>query len=293
MALKSTSVLDSNKIIRRFNRAANSYDKFAILPQQVGLRMIQRLDLVRIQPLTILDLGCGTGFFTPYLKKCYPKAKIINIDIAANMLVKAKKKAGWRNKPFSICATAEKLPLKTHSIDLVFSNQMFTWCSDLRGAFGEIKRILKPGGLLMFTTLGPDTLKELRFAWQQIDTYPHVHSFADMHDIGDIMVQTRLADPVMDMEYFTLTYSNARQLLQELKALGASNAILESRQTLTGKNRIKQCLYHYEQFRTEQDLIPATFEVIYGHAWQPMMIKNESEVTIPIHHIKRIDSNNL
>lgn len=267
------STLKRLKIIQRFNKAATSYNQFAVLYQEIGRRMLERMELIRIQPLTIVDLGCGTGVLLPLLKKCYPQAQVLGLDIASNMLSQAAKHSRWFRKPQLVCADAAVLPFAAESVDFVFSNMMLPWSIDIEKNLQEIYRVLKPGGLLMFTTFGPDTLKELRACWA--DSYTHVHPFIDMHDIGDILLHAHLADPVMDIEYFTLTYSAVQKLLHELKATGASNASSNALPGLTGKNKFQLCLTHYEKFRTPENLIPATFEIVYGHAWKlPQKNKN-------------------
>ena len=120
----------------------------------------------------------------------------------------------------------------------------------------------------MFSTLGPDTLKELRASWLAVDQHQHVHSFIDMHDVGDAMVRARLADPVMDVEQFILTYDDGLTLMRELKQLGAHNAAADRPHQLTGKTHLKKVLDSYEQFRKDGKL-PASYEVVYGHAWCP------------------------
>ena len=129
--------------------------------------------------------------------------------------------------------------------------------------------MLKPHGLLTFTTFGPDTLKELRLAWQAADDHTHVNRFIDMHDIGDMLVGGGFSDPVMDMEYFTLTYADVRQLMHELKAIGAGNVTRGRPDALSGKSRLAAVMRNYERFRRDGKL-PATFEVVYGHAWKPL-----------------------
>jgi malonyl-CoA O-methyltransferase len=161
------------------------------------------------------------------------------------------------------------LPFAAGAVDMVWSNLALQWMNDTQQAFAEIHRVLAPGGLLMFSTFGPDTLKELRSAWQRVDRYTHVSRFVDMHDIGDLLVGCGFADPVMDMEPFTLTYDNVHALMRDLKAIGARNATTERPQGLAGKSRIIALAREYEALRRDGKL-PATFEVVYGHAWKPL-----------------------
>lgn len=255
-----------------FNRAASSYDKVAVLQREVGDRLIERLDIIKATPHTILDVGCGTGDHSLKLAKLYKRASIIGLDFAEQMLKVADSKHSWTQRLFSnnvklVCADAECLPFQNNSFDFVFSNLTLQWCTDLEHTFQEFNRILKPGGLLFFSTLGPDTLKELRQSWQQVDGNQHVHTFIDMHDVGDAMLRARLSDPVMDVEYFTLTYDSAMKLMRELKELGAHNASNRRSQHLTGKKHLQIMQQHYEKFRTADNKLPATYEVVYGHAW--------------------------
>ncbi|CAM4382788.1 MAG: Malonyl-[acyl-carrier protein] O-methyltransferase [Legionellaceae bacterium] len=287
--LNTSSKLDIRKIIHHFNQAAETYPTVSILQKEVGLQLIQRLSFIKIEPKTILDLGCGTGFFTPYLKKCFPNATIISLDIAFNMLTMAKKKAKWFSKPSLICAASGNLPFSNHSIDFIFCNQVFHWDTAIQKTLLELKRILTPNGLLLFSTLGPDTLKELRFCWQEIDSYQHIHTFLDMHDIGDMLVQTGFYDPVMDSQYMTLAYKDIHTLFHELKANGASNASLYQNPSLSGKNKLANCSQKYENFRTAENRLPATFEILFGHAWQPLPHNQNTlhEIGIPLSAIKK------
>lgn len=288
--MHSQLALNQQTIIRHFNRAAPTYDQTAALAQAIGQQMLQRMELIRAQPQTILDLGGGTGQFTRQLRQRYPKAEVINADIAPRMLAVSQKKSGWFKRPQHICAAAEQLPLVNQSIDFVFANLTLEWCIHLEQALTEIKRVLKPNGLFMFSTLGPDTLTELRQCWQQVDTHLHVHAFLDMHDLGDKLIQLHFMDPVLDIEYFTLTYTTAEQLMQELKQTGSSNALTQQTAALTAKNKLQQCINYYEKFRNAQNLLPATFEVVYGHAWQkPAALsqpQTNGEVLIALRDIK-------
>ncbi|UCE90136.1 MAG: malonyl-ACP O-methyltransferase BioC [Pseudomonadota bacterium] len=264
--------LDNRLARASFERAANTYDKSAVLQREVGTRVTARMDLVRITPHRILDVGSGTGHGTQLLARRYPGAQVLALDIAPAMLARARQRfswwSRWRGRCGFVCGDAEALPIADASVDLIFSNLTLQWCTDLEGTFREFRRVLAPGGLLMFTTFGPDTLKELRAAWEVANGQVHVHEFADMHDIGDALLSARFADPVMDMEYFELTYRDVRALMQDLKQLGAHNAGVARVRTLTGKNRLRAMSNAYEHHRRD-GVIPATGEVVYGHAWMP------------------------
>ena len=167
-----------------------------------------------------------------------------------------------------LCADVEALPLAANSVGMVWSNLAVQWCNDLPAAFAEMHRVLQPEGLLMFSTFGPDTLKELRQAFKGVDGHNHLNRFADMHDIGDMLVAAGFAEPVMDMEYITLTYGDVKAVMQDLRRIGAHNATAGRAQGMTGKGVWSRVLENYERLRRDGKL-PATFEIIYGHAWKP------------------------
>jgi malonyl-CoA O-methyltransferase len=183
----------------------------------------------------------------------------------------------WRGHGFA-CGDAERLPFADNSFEMIFSNLTVQWCGDLEATFAEFRRVLKPGGVLLFSTLGPDTLKELRAAWGAVDGHVHVNRFIDMHDIGDAMVRARLAEPVMDMEMITMTYHDGMTLMRDLKVLGAHNVNAGRNPGLTGRARIKAVLNAYEKFRTAEGVLPASYEVLYGHGWRATQ---EREVAAP------------
>jgi len=263
------NTIDKQQARRAFNKAAATYDAVAELQNEIGDRLIERLDYIRLQPARILDLGAGTGFFTAALLKRYRKADVIALDIAENMLQQVQSRAGWFRKPRCVCADGESLPFADDSFDLVFSNLMLQWRIDLETAFTELRRVLAPGGLLMFTTFGPDTLMELRASWEAVDGYSHVNTFIDMHDVGDSLVSTRWAEPVMDSERITVTYRELRTLMRDLKQIGAHNVTLGRPGGLTGRQRMQRMAEAYEQYRTD-GVLPASYEVVYGHAWSPL-----------------------
>lgn len=263
-----TNPLQIDKLAMRqaFEKAAATYDDAAFLQREAGQRLFERIDLLRdFKPEVIVDLGAGTGHFTHALLGKFKKAQVIAFDVAQAMLKKTKKRGSFFHRPKLLCGELEKLPIKDQSVDLLFSNFCLQWCTDLDLAFQEFRRVLKPDGVLLFTSFGPDTLKELRQSWAQVDDQPHVNPFVDLHDLGDAMLRNGLANPVMDMELFTLAYTSARALMRELKMLGAHNVQSTRAQHLTGKSHLQVMEQYYEQFRRDGQL-PATYEVIYGHA---------------------------
>jgi malonyl-CoA O-methyltransferase len=186
------------------------------------------------------------------------------VDFAQQSLLK-------NSQNLKVCANAYELPFSSNSVDFIVSNLMMQWCSDLKALFNECFRVLKPEGLILFTTFGPDTLKELKRSWSAVDNSTHVNNFIDMHDIGDQMLQSGFQSPIMEMENITLTYEKVLDLMHDLKSIGAQNVGNRSK-ALTGKTKFKKMIEMYESYRTDGKL-PATYEVIYGHAW-----KNENKL---------------
>jgi malonyl-CoA O-methyltransferase len=280
------AALDRRLVRRAFERAAVTCDAAAVVQREVGARMAERLALVRLAPASILDAGCGTGEALGELSTRYPGAQLTGIDFALAMARAARERTtaaavdrrsllarmiGARVTPPSphvVCGALEALPLKPGSIDLVWSNLALQWIDAPQQAFAEFHRVLRVGGLLTFTTLGPDTLRELRAAFAGIDGATHINRFFDMHDIGDMLVDSGFADPVMDMEMLTLTYADARAPMRELKALGAHNATAGRPRGLMGRSRWARMQGALERHRRD-GLLPVTIEVVYGHAWKP------------------------
>jgi malonyl-CoA O-methyltransferase len=267
--------LDKRQLKRAFELAADKYDAAAVLQHEVCKRMLARLDYIKVRPRTILDAGSGTGNALTELLARYPQTALVALDLALAMLQRGRARLRWwqglpglRPPLYAVCADIERLPLARESIGLVWSNLALQWVNDLPHAFAEMYRALEPGGLLMFSTFGPDTLKELRRAYEGTDGRTHVNRFADMHDIGDMLVRAGYADPVMDMEPFTLTYDDVLTLMRDLKSIGAHNVTHGRPGALSGKSLITSVRRNYEAFRLNGKL-PATFEVVYGHAWKP------------------------
>ncbi len=275
------SELDFAEVRRAFDHAAASYDAHAVLQREVCDRLLERLDFMALQPARVLDVGTGTGYGLAHLRSRYAAAELCALDIAPAMLkaVRARlPQPTWVQRTLQrltphasrlthpVCADMARLPLAASSVNLVWSSLALQWAHDLEAALRGFHRVLAPGGLLMFATFGPDTLKELRAAFGAVDDAPHVNRFIDLHDIGDMLIHAGFANPVMEMDMLTLTYADLKALMRDLKGIGAHNAAAARRRGLLGKSAWARLEQAYESNRHEGRL-PATFEVIYGHAW--------------------------
>jgi malonyl-CoA O-methyltransferase len=258
--------IDRRAARRRFERAARTYEGASRLEAEVAARMLERLDYVKIAPRRILDAASGPPRRS--LGKRYPKAELIALDFSLEML-RPRGFGFFRKNPLSICADLEKLPIKAEAVDFVWCNMALHWVSDPLPAFKEFARVLAPEGLVMFSTLGPDTLKELRAAAGAA----RVHAFIDMHDLGDMLVAAGFTAPVMDMEMIELTYAEGATLLADLKRSGQTSARADRPRGLTGRR-------FGERLRAA--LAPrATFEVVYGHAWKGKWAEREQANQAP------------
>lgn len=285
--------LDKARVRASFNRAAQSYDEAAVLQKLVRDEMLSRLDLINIAPKSILDAGCGTGHGSFAMQKRFKNAQVLSLDLALHMLQKTEMQRPILHKIFGknalLCADIESLPIANASIDLLWSNLALQWCNDLDAAFNEAIRVLKPNSLYIFSTFGPDTLKELRAASSNGNT--HVSRFIDMHDIGDALVRAGFNAPVLDVERYTLTYDDVKSVMRDLKNIGAHNATVGRGRGLTGKSFLQNLVAQYEQFRQgakeSGGKLPATFEVIYGHAWKPLSMRLPEHDFAPVEFVKR------
>jgi malonyl-CoA O-methyltransferase len=280
--------LDGRQVRRSFGRAAHDYDAAAVLQTRVRNELLERLDLVRIEPGVVLDLGAGTGHASSALKRRYRSSQVVALDLAEGMLREAARRQSLLRRFRRVCADAAALPLRDGTVDIVFSNLVLQWCDDPDQVFGECRRVLKPGGLLTFATFGPDTLVELRRAWAAADGRTHVNRFVDMHDLGDALVRSGFAEPVLDVERYTLTYAEVRDLMRDLKSMGAHNVNAGRPKGLTGKGALTRMVGAYESFRRDGRL-PATYEVVFGHAWAPVggprPPHGSTEVSVPLSRI--------
>jgi malonyl-CoA O-methyltransferase len=251
-----------------FDRAAARYEQAAALQREVAGRLVERLELIRIQPRLVAEVGCGTGYGVRALAARYRGASVYGVDIALGMVTEARRRAPrlFSRQHFA-CADAERLGLRTDCFELVFSNLTLQWCQNLTTALQELERICAPGGLVLFSTLGPDTLRELRDSWARVDGFSHVNTFQDMHVVGDALVAAGFRDVVMDVDRVTRHYPDVLSLMRDLKALGAHNVTTARPPGLTGRRRLAAVRANYESFRSAGGL-PASYEVVYGHGWK-------------------------
>lgn len=286
MSTCKTRFVDEQRVRRGFDRVASLYDVHATVEREIGRRMLERLDYVRIDPKVVVDMGCGPGTAYTALHERYPNAIVTGVDLSESML-----KAGDQTRrqlrwlmPFlrtqrlqKICANAAFVPLRAGCAQLVWSNLLLHWCDDAEAVIREMHRVLEVSGLATFTTFGPDTLKELRNAFG--DGKSHTQRFTDMHDLGDMLVHAGFADPVMDMEVITLEYERIDRLLEDLRRTGARNAMLDRSHGLMGRNKGQAVLARLEAMRRDGKL-PLTLELVYGHAWkgQPKKMADDRSV---------------
>lgn len=260
--------ISKQKIRRAFDRAADSYDDAAVLQKEVCRRLLEKLEYIKLSPQLILDAGVGTGEAVAPLMKRYKKSGVVALDLSERMLAKALAHGSLLRKPELVCADLEHLPFCDNSFELIFSSLTLQWCNDMPATMEGFLRVLKPGGLLLFSTFGPDTLKELRSCWSQIDAAVHVNEFSDMHDVGDGLLQTGFADPVMEAETITVQYESIDKLMADLRAIGANATAEGGRAGLTAPSVLKKLRRAYDVYRVDK-LLPASYEVVYGHAWKP------------------------
>ena len=313
--------LDRRALIRSFDRASVSYDAAALLQAQVRTELLERLHFLRRDPRSVLDLGCGTGAATVELAQRYPRASILGVDIAPGMVdattaalrdafpasalramlrrllgrtaqrLPAAAQRTLRPPPLARCADASALPLPSAAVEIVFSSLMLQWCEDLDTVLAEVRRVLTPQGVFLFSTFGPDTLRELRAAWAAADGFNHVNRFLDMHELGSALSRHGFSEPVLDVDRVDRPCDDARELMRELKLIGAHNVTGGRARALTGKQRLRTMLDAYEAQRVDGRL-PVTYEVIYGCAWAPSGAAapdslKHGEVTVDVAHIRR------
>lgn len=292
-----TDLFDHRQVRRAFSRAAHGYDGAAALQREVGARLSETLDYLDDRaPEVVVDIGCGPGHAAVAMQKRWPRAQLIALDLALPMLQETRRNAGGgglprflggARRPDAVCADARALPLRDASADVLYSNLCLQWVEDLPAVFAGFRRVLKPGGLLLVSTFGPDTLFELRGAFAQADNAPHVSLFPSIAQFGDALIAAGFKDPVLDRDEFTLKHDDLGDLMRELRTLGATNAMRERRRSLTGRARFARAAQAYEALRGDDGRLPATWEVVYAHAWgpqpgTPIRVGGVDEVQVPV-----------
>ncbi len=282
------TLFDPRQIRRAFSRASASYASAATLQAEVEGRLLESLDYYAEgregdakTPALIVDIGCGPGHASRAVQQRWPKAQVIAIDLAMPMLRQHDADASvfaralprplarlLTRSPARLCADARALPLADHSVDLLFSNLCLQWVDDLPAVFAGFRRVLKPGGMLVVSTFGPDTLYELRVAFAEADAIPHVSPFASIAQFGDALIASGFRNPVLDRDDLVTRYDDLPALMRELRAIGATNALHARRHTLTGKARFAAAANAYETYR-DGERLPATWEIITALAWAP------------------------
>lgn len=303
------SGFDRRQVGHAFSRAAAQYDSGAALQRRIGEELLESIDYIEDpifhpEPVeVILDLGSGTGNGSRWLQTHFPQATVLSLDLAMGMLRQAHPPTGMlqslRNRlrktrePHPILADARALPVADHSVDLIHSNLCLQWVEDLPTVLNGFRRVLKPGGMLLFSTFGPMTLYELRMSFAQADDEaPHVSPFADIQQWGDALVAAGFRNPVLDRDLIIEKHPSFQALLRSLKTIGATNAMSERRRSLTGKSRFARAAKAYAQWSDPTtDELPASWEVIRALAWAPPMdapIRHAGmdEVRVPVSSLK-------
>jgi malonyl-CoA O-methyltransferase len=264
-------LFDRRRLQHSFGRAAAGYAEVAMLQREAESRLLEQLEVLEDRvPARILDVGSGPGRASGVMKGRWPKAEVVAMDIALPMLGQVPKHTRFWRPVRRVCGEASMLPFADGSFDLVFSNLCLQWVPDLPRALDEFRRVLRPQGLLLFTSFGPDTLLELREAYLAAgEAHPPLSPFAAIQQVGDALVSAGFRNPVLEREDFTLTYPDVMSLLRELRAIGAGDARSARARGLGGKGRQQRMVAAYETQRSADGKLPSTWEVIGAMAWAP------------------------
>jgi len=279
-------VLDANQqsnkskenLCQYFDRIAANFSDYSFLQNEIGIRLFERMEMMNINPNRVLEVGCADGYLTRLIAQKFPKAKIMAFDISSQMIKNAKQGQGFFSPIKFKQADPEQLPMNNNSMDLVVSNLAYDYCVEPKKMLLEFNRVLKPGGLLLLSAFGPDSLMELRQSWLQIDPKAQFKAFIDMHIIGDQIQAAQFKNTLMDRDLIQLKYQTLKGLLQELKAAGGQNLHSKRSKGLWGKKAFKNYEKQMERLRTEDGQLTVTCELVFGHAW-----KNKDASTADYH----------
>lgn len=283
---QDSGTLDRGAVQRRFDTAAAGFDNADFVHRHAAAGLFDRMSLMLVNVERILDAGAATGAASRLLAARYRKSRVVSLDLSFHMLKEAKSRRSRFSRITELQADAARLPLKEGSIDLVFANMLLPWCDDFPGLFAGIARVLRKDGLFVFSTLGPDSLRELRDAWLTVDRQAHVNAFVDMHDIGDILVQAGFREPVLDVDYLNVVYRSSSALFRDLTRAGARNSLRRRQHTLTGTRRFRDMREELERsFRG--DSLQLGLELVFGHAWGGGPLRPAGEYRLDVSEIGR------
>ena len=249
-----------------FERIAGRYEQHAALEQEVCTRLLERTAFNRHSPLRILDLGCGTGAGSAQLKRTFRKAQVVSLDTSLAMLSQARHRSSMLRPLKTVCGDIGALPFAARSADMVFSNLASYWCPEPMAMFAEFRRVMRPDGMLLFSTFGPATMNELGDAWAGVDEEVELPVFPDLLEIGNALVAAGFREPVMDREMITLSYPQLDALFDELEATGTSMLVRGWGRWKTARTALKQA---YAPI-LKDGKYPLSFEIIYGTAFGPL-----------------------
>ena len=262
--------IDRAAVRRMFARAGDGTPEFARVMLAARRALLERLDDIRIAPGRILDLGAGTGAAGRVLAHRFPKADVVSVDPVVSLLHRARSRAPrWFSRQRFIAAEAERLPMSSHSVDLIVSSLAMPWFDSVDDALAECLRMLRPGGLLLLSTLGPDTLKELALASPNRCDSRRMHPFSDMHVLGDALVHTGFTDVVMDVQRTQYRVPDIWRLCRILGDSGGSSPLSTRRRGLSSTASLHVAAARYESLRRSDGALPVSVELVFGHAWAP------------------------
>lgn len=276
-ATDDSSELRSRDIRRRFDRAAERFHEADFVHGVTRQGLLERLRPMTTDATTVVDLGSATGSAIPLLQKRFRGARVIAVDFSAAMLDAVRRGRTLLSRRYAVQADARSLPFADASIDVIFCNLMLAWTDYPDAVFQEVARVLRKDGLFVFSTLGPDSLREVREAWQAVDEGAHVARFADMHDIGDALVRAGLRDPVLDVDRLALSYHDPGALLRDLTAAGARNTLRNRQRGLMGRRRFRRFTETLFASGATRSL---TLELVYGHCWGSGVRRGSGEVRV-------------
>lgn len=263
------------------DRSASTFTAAAFLPDEVARRLSESFNEVSIQPIRILDLGAKTGYSTELLQKQFPASEITSVEISETML----KQGVFQQGQVRVAADPEQLPFLDQSFDLIFSNLTLQWF-EFEKFFFEVRRILRPKGLFLFSTFGVDTLIELRQAWSKIDDHIHTLEFIDMHHLGDALLRLNFIEPVVYQENIKISYDHIDALLANLKQIGYTNLNNKRIKYCLGKNHFQKFKNAYQKMYADPSQVTCSFEIIYGQAWKNEILATVTEIAIALENIQ-------